>query len=267
MFHTLTAMVSMTAAHVDITFPKTMACGDFYCCIGRPRTGTATSRPWGASSCWNTCPARRWKGRCPTGCRLVCLPDVFCADYCIAEERSAVDAGDLLEDLPLADNQVHLTPDGRINLDYTYNSEEGHEQLVGKLHELDGFTVDHPTTRSRSIALRVPGTLLTLYGTAHQAGHGAVQDNGPGEFGAGPLVQGPYELSTTSTWSTWLLPVPIAAAVADAGHMVANAMHGWGTICWSGWLGSARPPQPAGSQRASVLTAHEGRPLIPCGAL
>ena len=30
MFHTLTAMVSLTAAHVDVTFPKTMAVNDFY---------------------------------------------------------------------------------------------------------------------------------------------------------------------------------------------------------------------------------------------
>src|SRR5437879_9546954 len=30
MFHTLTAMVSLACAHVDVTFPKTLACNDFY---------------------------------------------------------------------------------------------------------------------------------------------------------------------------------------------------------------------------------------------
>ena len=72
------------------------------------------------------------------------------------------------EDLPLPDNRVRLTADGRINLDYTYNNLEGHERLVKKLHaSLDGF-VDHAHPISQHHFQF--DSLLPLYGTAHQAG-------------------------------------------------------------------------------------------------
>jgi choline dehydrogenase-like flavoprotein len=68
----------------------------------------------------------------------------------------------------LPDNRVRVTPDGRINLDYTYNNLEGHERLVGKLHaSLSGF-VDHAHPISQHHFEF--GSLLPLYGTAHQAG-------------------------------------------------------------------------------------------------
>ena len=51
MFHTLTAMVSLTAAHVDVTFPKTLAVQRLL--LGRPATAATTCR-WATSSCWNT---------------------------------------------------------------------------------------------------------------------------------------------------------------------------------------------------------------------
>jgi choline dehydrogenase-like flavoprotein len=72
------------------------------------------------------------------------------------------------EDLPLAQNRVRLSPDGRINLDYAYNNLEGHERLVAKLKaSLDGF-VDHAHPISQH-HLQFD-SLLPLYGTAHQAG-------------------------------------------------------------------------------------------------
>jgi choline dehydrogenase-like flavoprotein len=72
------------------------------------------------------------------------------------------------EDLPLAQNRVRLTPDGRICLDYTYNNLEGHERLVKKLcASLDGF-VDHAHPISQHHFEF--SSLLPLYGTAHQAG-------------------------------------------------------------------------------------------------
>jgi choline dehydrogenase-like flavoprotein len=72
------------------------------------------------------------------------------------------------EDLPLAENRVRLTSDGRITLDYTYNNLEGHERLVKRLHaSLDGF-VDHAHPISQHHFEF--GSLLPLYGTAHQAG-------------------------------------------------------------------------------------------------
>ncbi len=72
------------------------------------------------------------------------------------------------EDLPLPDNRVKVTRDGRIELDYTYNNLEGHERLVGKLKaSLDGF-VDHAHPISQHHFQF--DSLLPLYGTAHQAG-------------------------------------------------------------------------------------------------
>ncbi|MGH7735428.1 MAG: GMC family oxidoreductase, partial [Gemmatimonadales bacterium] len=72
------------------------------------------------------------------------------------------------EDLPLAENRVRLTPDGRIHLDYTYNNLEGHERLVAKLKSsLDGF-VDHAHPISQHHFQF--DSLLPLYGTAHQCG-------------------------------------------------------------------------------------------------
>ena len=72
------------------------------------------------------------------------------------------------EDLPLPDNRVRVTADGRIHLDYTYNNLEGHERLVGILKQsLDGF-VDHAHPISQHHFQF--DSLLPLYGTAHQAG-------------------------------------------------------------------------------------------------
>jgi choline dehydrogenase-like flavoprotein len=72
------------------------------------------------------------------------------------------------EDLPLPENRVRLTADGRICLDYTYNNLEGHERLVGKLHESLCDFVDHAHPISQHHFEL--GSLLPLYGTAHQAG-------------------------------------------------------------------------------------------------
>jgi choline dehydrogenase-like flavoprotein len=72
------------------------------------------------------------------------------------------------EDLPMPDNRVRLTSDGRIHLDYQHNNLEGHDRLVNTLKaSLDGF-VDHAHPISqRHFQL---DSLLPLYGTAHQCG-------------------------------------------------------------------------------------------------
>jgi choline dehydrogenase-like flavoprotein len=72
------------------------------------------------------------------------------------------------EDLPLPDNRVRVTPDGRIHVDYTYNNLEGHERLVKTLSDsLAGF-VDHAHPISQHHFQL--DSLLPLYGTAHQLG-------------------------------------------------------------------------------------------------
>jgi choline dehydrogenase-like flavoprotein len=72
------------------------------------------------------------------------------------------------EDLPLPDNRVRVTPDGRLCLDYEHNNLEGHERLVKTLAEsLAGF-VDHAHPISQHHFQL--DSLLPLYGTAHQSG-------------------------------------------------------------------------------------------------
>ncbi|MCI3134632.1 NAD(P)-binding protein [Phenylobacterium aquaticum] len=70
MFHTLTAMVSLTAAPVDVTFPKTQAVNDFY--FNDPRGGFDT--PMGHIQLLEYMSGRPWRARCRTGCRRPWCP-------------------------------------------------------------------------------------------------------------------------------------------------------------------------------------------------
>ena len=78
------------------------------------------------------------------------------------------------EDLPVADNRVSLTRDGRIRLDYTPNNEEGHRRLTAKVKDLvrrvpcsmhGASCVQDILDMSAYIGKRIP-----LAGVAHQNG-------------------------------------------------------------------------------------------------
>jgi choline dehydrogenase-like flavoprotein len=160
MFHTLTAMVSLTAAHVDVTFPKTMAVNDFY--WGEP--DGSYDLPMGHIQLLEYMSGQTLEGQVSDWLPPGLVPDVISEG--VAERMLSMLV--ISEDLPLADNRVRLTNDGRICLDYTYNNLEGHERLVKKLHaSLAGF-VDHAHPISQHHFEF--GSLLPLYGTAHQAG-------------------------------------------------------------------------------------------------
>ena len=161
MFHTLTAMVSLTAAHVDVTFPKTLACNDFYW----GRSGRQLQLcSMGHIQLLEYMSGQTLEGQVSDWLPPGLVPDVISEG--IADRMLSMLV--ISEDLPLAENRVRLTPDGRINLDYTYNNLEGHERLVKKLHDsLVGF-VDHAHPVSQH-HFEI-GSLLPLYGTAHQAG-------------------------------------------------------------------------------------------------
>jgi choline dehydrogenase-like flavoprotein len=160
MFHTLTAMVSLTEAPVDVTFPKTLAVNDFY--WGDPAGGY--DKPMGHIQLLEYMSGQTLEGQVSDWLPPACVPDVF-ADA-LAERMLSMLV--ISEDLPLPQNRVRLSPDGRINLDYAYNNLEGHERLVAKLKaSLDGFVNHaHPISQHH---LQFD-TLLPLYGTAHQAG-------------------------------------------------------------------------------------------------
>jgi choline dehydrogenase-like flavoprotein len=160
MFHTLTAMVSLTCAHVDVTFPKTLACNDFY---WRDPDGSY-DKPMGHIQLLEYMSGQTLEGQVSDWLPPALAPDVVSEG--LAERMLSMLV--ISEDLPLAENRVRVTPDGRINLDYAYNNLEGHERLVKKLHaSLDGFVDQaHPFSQHHFEF----SSLLPLYGTAHQAG-------------------------------------------------------------------------------------------------
>ena len=160
MFHTLTAMVSLTTCAVEVTFPKTLAVNDFY--WGDPAGGF--DKPMGHIQLLEYMSGQTLEGQISDWLPPGLVPDVM-ADA-LAERMLSMLV--ISEDLPLPQNRVRLSPDGRINLDYAYNNLDGHERLVNKLKaSLDGF-VDHAHPISQHHFQF--DSLLPLYGTAHQAG-------------------------------------------------------------------------------------------------
>jgi choline dehydrogenase-like flavoprotein len=159
-FHTLTAMVSMTIAPVDTTFPKTLAVNDFY--WKDPSGGF--DFPMGHIQLLEYMSGKTLEGQVSDWLPPALVPDVFVNS--VAERLLSFLV--ISEDLPMPDNRVKLAPDGRITLDYTHNNLEGHDRLVKTLHAaLDGF-VDHAHPFSQH-HLELD-SLLPLYGTAHQVG-------------------------------------------------------------------------------------------------
>jgi len=160
MFHTLTAMVSMTARHVDVTFPKTLACNDFY--WGDP--GGDFDMPMGHIQLLEYMTGQTLEGEISDWLPTALIPDAIAG--AIAERLLSMLV--ISEDLPMPGNRVRITPDGRIVLEYQHNNLEGHERLVKTLRaSLDGF-VDHSHPISQHHFQL--DSLLPLYGTAHQCG-------------------------------------------------------------------------------------------------
>jgi choline dehydrogenase-like flavoprotein len=160
MFHTLTAMISLTAGHCDITFPKTLACNDFY--WRDPRGGF--DRPMGHIQLLEYMSGQTLEGEVSDWLPPIFVPDAF--SNALASRMLSMLV--ISEDLPMPENRVRLTGDGRIVLEYTHNNLEGHERLVKTLYEsLDGFVDQaHPISQHHFQL----DSLLPLYGTAHMCG-------------------------------------------------------------------------------------------------
>jgi choline dehydrogenase-like flavoprotein len=243
MFHTLTAMVSLTANDVDVTFPKTLAVNDFY--WGDPAGGH--DKPMGHIQLLEYMSGQTLEGQVSDWLPPALVPDIMVD--AMAERMISMLV--ISEDLPLAENRVRLTPDGRINLDYTYNNLEGHQRLVAKLRaSLDGF-VDHAHPISQHHFQF--DSLLPLYGTAHQAG--------TVRFGKDPAtsVLDPWckahELDNLYVTDTSFFPS--IAAVNPTLTVVANAMRVGDHLVER--LGRVTPPPGApASERPSPHKAGEG---------
>ena len=159
-FHTLTAMVSLTAAAEDINFPKTLAVNDFY--WKDPRGGF--DFPMGHIQLLEYMSGKTLEGQVSDWLPPALMPDLFMN----AVARRLLSFLVISEDLADPNNRVTLGADGRINLAYTHNNLEGHDRLVKTLQQaLDGFTDHaHPLSQHHFEL----DSLLPLYGTAHQVG-------------------------------------------------------------------------------------------------
>jgi choline dehydrogenase-like flavoprotein len=160
MFHTLTAMVSLTAGPVETTFPKTLAVNDFY--FGDPRGGF--DFPMGHIQLLEYMTGQTLEGQVSDWLPPALVPDIF--TNALAQRLLSMLV--ISEDLPDPENRVTVTSDGRLKLTYEHNNLDGHERLVSALSDsLAGF-VDHAHPISQHHFQF--DSLLPLYGTAHQLG-------------------------------------------------------------------------------------------------
>jgi len=160
MFHTLTAMVSLTPSVEEVRFPKTLAVNDFY--HNDPRGGFDT--PMGHIQLLEYMSGQTLEGQVSDWLPPALVPDSFTSS--LAQRMLSMLV--ISEDLPVAENRVRITSDGRLRLEYQHNNLEGHERLVKTLDaSLDGFSdLTHPISQHHFQM----SSLLPLYGTAHQCG-------------------------------------------------------------------------------------------------
>lgn len=160
MFHTLTAMVSLAADKVDVTFPKTLAVNDFY--HSDPRGGF--DYPMGHIQLLEYMSGQTLEGQVSDWLPPALAP-TFIANAMASRLLSMLV---ISEDLPSPDNRIRLNETGRIVLEYEHNNLEGHERLVDALCvSLEGFVEHAHAISQHRLELH---SLLPLYGTAHQLG-------------------------------------------------------------------------------------------------
>jgi hypothetical protein len=160
MFHTLTAMVSLSANRIESTFPKTLAVNDFY--YGDPRGGF--DLPMGHIQLLEYMSGQTLEGQVSDWLPPALVPGALAG----AVAQRLLSMLVISEDLPMAENRIRLGSDGRMFLDYTHNNLEGHERLVAALCEsLNGFVESAHSISQHRLELH---SLLPLYGTAHQLG-------------------------------------------------------------------------------------------------
>jgi choline dehydrogenase-like flavoprotein len=159
-FHTLTAMVSLTLSPMHFSFPKTLAVNDFY--WKDPRGGF--DYPMGHIQLLEYMSAQTLEGQVSN-----ILPPFLAPGFAFdAVAERLLSFLVISEDLPDPNNRVRLAADGRIFVDYQHNDLEAHERLVKTLQQaLEGFVSHaHPISQHHLEF----ASLLPLYGTAHQAG-------------------------------------------------------------------------------------------------
>lgn len=160
MFHTLSAVVSMTLGRVEADFPKTLYVNDFY--WGDPEGGF--DHPMGHIQLLEHMEGHVLEGQVKEeGVNEHFFPDLLAN---AAVER-LLPFLCISEDLPHPDNRVTVF-DGQIRLAYSHQDVEGHHRLVRKLDwALSRFDDGgHGFTRHHFQVTK----MLPLYGTAHMCG-------------------------------------------------------------------------------------------------
>ena len=160
MFHTLSAVLSVTPGKTEATFPKTFAVNDFY--WNDPQGGF--DFPMGHIQLLEYMNADTIRGQVSAYLPPWAFPK-FIAEM-IARRILAFLV--ISEDLPLAKNRVKLDRKGEIVLDYWYNNLVGHNRLIDRfLHELNAIGRRCGCARQHRFQF---SELLPLFGTAHQCG-------------------------------------------------------------------------------------------------
>jgi len=160
MFHTLTAVVSLTPAPVTVSFPKTLGVNDFY--WGEP--DGSYDKPMGHIQLLEHMSGQTLEGQVAEVIPPSMIPHTL-SNYFAHHMLSLLV---ISEDLPRPENRVTLDREGHIHLAYEHNNMEGHQRLVHRLdHALASYS-DHRHHISQHHFQF--STLLPIYGTAHQCG-------------------------------------------------------------------------------------------------
>ena len=159
MFHTMSAMVSVTLNQLHAPFPKTMCVNDFY--WRDPEGGF--EHPMGHIQLLEHMDGHVLEGQVEEeGVPPLVIPDFL--SEAAAERMLAFLC--ISEDLPSPNNRVRVEGE-KIFLDYTHGDLSAHERLVKKLdHALDRYS-EHPGMLSHHFQV---SQMLPLYGTAHMCG-------------------------------------------------------------------------------------------------
>ena len=166
MFHTMTAIVSMTAHTVDADFPKTLGVNDFY--WGDP--DGSYNYPMGHVQTLEYIKGETIEGQIKEMVPAGLIPNFLSRN--IAKRMLSFLV--LSEDLSLLENRIRW--DGKqIHLEYTYNNLEGHKRLVKKMdNALDNFADEKHKIWDHHYQV---SSLLPIYGTAHQCGTARMGDD------------------------------------------------------------------------------------------
>jgi choline dehydrogenase-like flavoprotein len=160
MYHSLSAVISLTIAPITVSFPKTLGVNDFY--WGEP--DGSYDKPMGHIQLLEHMSGQTLEGQLADVIPPSMIPDSLAEYY--AHHMLALLV--ISEDLPRADNRVTLDRKGRIHLAYEHNNMDGHHRLVHRLdHALSSFSDHRHHISQHHFQL---STLLPIYGTAHQCG-------------------------------------------------------------------------------------------------